>query len=80
LRALQTATQTLGAGAQLTVQADRATVALRDAPPQAMAQWLNQVRVNARLLPVEAQIQRSAGSGGWTGQVVLAGPGLGSTN
>jgi general secretion pathway protein M len=79
-RALQAATQALGAGAQLAVQGDRATVTLRDAPPLALAQWLNQVRVNARLLPVEAQMQRAASGGGWSGQIVLAGPGLGSGN
>lgn len=79
-QALQAATQALGPGAQLAIQGDRATVTLRDTPPRALAQWLNQVRVNARLLPVQAQMQRGGPSGGWTGQIVLAGPGFGNRN
>jgi general secretion pathway protein M len=74
-RSLEAATSTLGAGAQLVQQGDRVTVTLRDIP--AAAQWLQQVRVNARLLPVQVQLQRSASGPAWTGQVVLAGPGLG---
>lgn len=80
LRALQAATEALGAGAQLAVQGDRATVTLRDVPASALAQWLQQVRVNARLLPQQAQMQRGGASGAWTGQIVLAGPGLGDGN
>lgn len=79
-RALQDATQALGPGAQLALQGDRATLTLRDVPAHALAQWLQQVRVNARLLPVQAQMQRSAAPGGWTGQIVLAGPGFGNGN
>lgn len=79
-RALQDATQALGPGAQLALQGDRATLTLRDVPPQALAQWLHQVRINARLLPVQAQMQRSAAPGGWSGQIVLAGPGFGNGN
>jgi general secretion pathway protein M len=76
-RSLEAATSTLGAGAQLVQQGDRVTVTLRDIPAAALAQWLQQVRVNARLLPVQVQLQRSASGPAWTGQVVLAGPGLG---
>lgn len=79
-RALEEATRQLGAGAQLSLQGDRATVAMRDIAPGALAQWLQQVRINARLLPVQAQIQRGGAAAGWSGQVVLAGPGLGTTN
>ena len=79
-RALEEATRQLGAGAQLSLQGDRATVAMRDIAPGALAQWLQQVRINARLLPVQAQIQRGGAAAGWSGQVVLAGPGLGSAN
>lgn len=79
-RALEDATRTLGASAQLALQGDRATVTLRNAPPRAVAQWLNQVRINARLLPVQAQLQRGGSPQGWSGQVVLAGPGLGIGN
>jgi general secretion pathway protein M len=74
-RALEEATSQLGAGAQLALQGDRATVTMREIAPRALAQWLQQVRINARLLPVQAQIQR-AGTTGWSGQIILAGPGL----
>lgn len=80
LQALETATRGLGSGAQLTQQGDRATVAMQDITPGALAQWLQQVRINARLSPVEARLQRNAGTGAWSGQVILAGPGLGAAN
>lgn len=80
LRALEEATRTLGASAQMALQGDSATVTLRSTPPRALAVWLNQVRVNARLLPVQAQMQRGGDPDGWTGQIVLAGPGLGTGN
>jgi general secretion pathway protein M len=73
LRALEQATAALGTTAQLTVLGDRATVTLKDTPPDALAQWLAQVRVNARLTPLEANLARAAG---WSGTLVLAGPGL----
>jgi general secretion pathway protein M len=46
--------------------------------PEALAQWLSQARLNARLLPVESLLQRS-GEGPaqrWSGTVVLAGTAL----
>jgi general secretion pathway protein M len=79
LRALEEATRLLGAGAQLALQGDRATVTMREIAPGALAQWLQQVRINARLLPVQAQVQR-AGASTWSGQVILAGPGLEAAN
>jgi general secretion pathway protein M len=78
LRALETATTPLGSTAQLSVLGDRATLTLRNTSPDALAQWLAQVRINARLLPVDSQINREPGSPGWNGTVVLTGPGLGS--
>lgn len=78
--ALERATTALGNAAQVSVQGDRAILTLRGVPPEALAQWLSQVRVNARLLPVEAQIQRQATPAGWAGQITLAGPGLGPVN
>ena len=78
LRALDEATRGMGAGAQMSLQGDRALIALREIAPGALAQWLQQVRVNARLLPVQAQLQRSSDVGAWSGQIVLAGPGLGT--
>ncbi|MCU0943073.1 MAG: type II secretion system protein M [Hydrogenophaga sp.] len=77
LRALEAATTGLGGSGQVAVLGDRATLSLRQADPRALAQWLQQVRINARLLPVESQLTRDAASGGWTGTIVLAGPSLG---
>ncbi|MCV0439892.1 MAG: type II secretion system protein M [Hydrogenophaga sp.] len=79
LRALETATSGLAGTGQLSVLGDRATLTLRDTPPEALAQWLAQVRINARALPVDSQITREPGSPGWSGTVVLAGPALGGT-
>lgn len=80
LRQLEAASATLGGSAQVSVIGDRATVALRQASPVALAQWLQQVRSNARLLPVESQLSRDAATGGWTGTLVLAGPPLATGN
>jgi general secretion pathway protein M len=80
LRQLEAASAALGGSAQVSVVGDRATVALRQASPVALAQWLQQVRSNARLLPVESQLSRDAASGGWTGTLVLAGPPLATAN
>ncbi|WP_372659312.1 type II secretion system protein GspM [Hydrogenophaga sp.] len=81
LRALEQATTALGATAQLTVLGDRATLTLKGTAPEALAQWLSQARINARLMPMEAQLTRSAeANGGWNGTLVLAGPGLGTGN
>jgi general secretion pathway protein M len=76
LRALEAATASLGTTAQISVQGDRATATLRSAPPAALAQWLAQVRINARLLPLETQLSRDPATAGWNGTVVLTGPGL----
>lgn len=78
LRALEAATAALGGQAQVNVIGDRATLTLRQVDPAALAQWLQQVRNNARLLPVESQLTRDAASGGWTGTLVVAGPPLAS--
>lgn len=80
LRSLEAATAALGGGAQINVVGDRATLALRQTAPAALAQWLQQVRNNARLLPVESQLTRDAATGGWTGTLVVAGPPLASAN
>lgn len=79
LRALEEATRALGTNASLAQQGDRATVTLKGVAPGALAQWLQQVRINARVLPVQAQIQRGD-QAAWSGQIVLAGPGLGVGN
>lgn len=77
LRALQQATkQSLGATAQLTVTADRATVNLQGSGADAVAQWLAQARLNARSVPLEARLTRQTTATGstWTGQFVMSLP------
>lgn len=74
VRALEQATQALGPTARLSLQGDQATVQLNGTAPDALAQWLAQVRINARVVPTQARLQRTPT--GWTGQVQLAGPGL----
>lgn len=76
LRALEQATATLGTTAQLAVQGERATLTLNGTAPEALAQWLTQVRINARLVPVEAKLNRPGNPPGWTGTLVVGGPGL----
>ena len=76
LRALEQYTSQLGGTAQVSVQGDRASVNFRGTAPEALSQWLNQMRVSARLLPVQAQLQQQANPAGWSGNLVLAGPGL----
>lgn len=61
--ALRTAlTQRMGNTAQLNVVGDRATITLKGAPADALAQWLAEARSNARAAPVEARLTRSAAS------------------
>ena len=76
LRALESAVkQHFGASAQLSVLGDSATVSLRNTPANALAEWLPQVRVNARAIPSEARLQRSntnpAGQAVWSGSIVM---------
>ena len=59
-RALDAAVkQRLGATTQVNVVGDRATVTLKGAPADALAQWLTQARSNARATPLEARLVRS---------------------
>lgn len=84
LRALESAVKTLGAGASLSVSNERASVSLRAVSGDALAQWLAQVRVNARLVPSEVKLQKSAAAANttaatavttaWDGQLVLSLP------
>lgn len=53
-------TQRLGNTAQLNVAGDRATVTLKGASADALAQWLVQARSNARATPLEARLTRTA--------------------
>jgi general secretion pathway protein M len=63
----------LGTSARLVVAGERATVTLSGTPPDALAQWLTQARVNARALPGEAHLYRNSG-GLWEGSLVLSLP------
>lgn len=77
LRALEASVaQRLAGTGQLNVVGDRATVTLRGSPPEALAQWLTQVRVNARAAPGEARLVRRAQLGApvWDGTIVLSLP------
>lgn len=67
--------QRLGASAQLSVSGERATLTLKGADPDALARWLTQARVNARAMPAEARLTRSAGTPArWDGALVLTLP------
>nr|WP_315430839.1 type II secretion system protein GspM [uncultured Albidiferax sp.] len=46
--------------AQLNTVGERVTVSLKNTPADALARWLAQVRINARALPTEARLVRSA--------------------
>jgi len=77
LRALNQATkQTLGTSAQISVNAERATVTLQAASADALAQWLTQSRLNARATPLEARLNRIATPAGvtWSGVLVMGLP------
>ena len=65
--------QQLGVSARYSIAGDRVTVTLSNTPAPALAQWLTQVRSNARALPGEARLTRNAG-GGWDGSLVLTLP------
>lgn len=68
--ALQASLKPLGASAQMVVQVERATVTLKGAAPDALAQWLAVARQNARTVPSEAHLTRNA-AGAWDGTVVF---------
>jgi len=73
LEALEAAVQQhLGAAGQLSVVGERALVTLKACSAEALAQWLIQVRLNARLLPSEAQLDRNGAQ--WSGSIVLVLP------
>lgn len=77
LRALaQSTQQTLGASGDLSITAEQARATLKGASADALARWLHQVRVNARLLPQEVHITRASPTGPaiWNGVVVFALP------
>jgi general secretion pathway protein M len=87
LRALEAATlRLLGPDAQLNALGDRATVTFKAAQAEALAQWLAEVRINARTVPTELRLSAAAApkpaadpavaagapTGVWQGNVVFA--------
>jgi general secretion pathway protein M len=57
--------QTFGAAATLSVSDARASLTLKSVSADALAQWLSQARINARVVPSEARLLRSnAGAAG----------------
>ena len=52
--------QTLSASAQMVVVGNRATVTLKGASPDLLAQWLLQARINARAVPSEVRLVKAA--------------------
>jgi general secretion pathway protein M len=72
----QTTQQVLGMSAQIHVVNDRATVTLKDATPEALAQWLAQARLNARSVPLEARLNRAASAEPprWNGTLTMSLP------
>lgn len=69
--ALKSATDRLGASARLSVQGDRATVTFNGVQGDALATWLDEVRVGARVKPLEARLQQTE-MGRYAGTLVLA--------
>lgn len=72
VEALQAATQRLGPGARLAVQADRAILTLEGIPPEALRGWLAEARSGARARPIEAQVMQAGA--GFSGTVTVAMP------
>ena len=62
--------QRLGSASRMQVAGDRVTVTLSAVPPDALAMWLTQARVNARAIPAEARLTRNP-AGLWEGSVAM---------
>ncbi|MCU0957798.1 MAG: type II secretion system protein M [Hydrogenophaga sp.] len=76
LRAIEVSMATLGGTGQMSVLGDRVSVTLSNTPPQSLAQWLAQVRLNARVVPVEAQLNAGTAPQAWSGTIQLGGMSL----
>jgi general secretion pathway protein M len=68
--ALKVATDRLGDKAKLSLQRDRAVLALTGVGTQQLRDWLGEARSGARARPVEASLMR--GPQGYTGTLVMA--------
>jgi general secretion pathway protein M len=81
--------QTLATSAQMSMVGNRATITLKGASPDALAQWLLQARINARAVPAEVRLVKAPAAGSapgapsagaaanpvrWDGTVVLTLP------
>lgn len=65
--------QTFGASATLSVSDARASLTLKGVSADALAQWFSQARINARVVPSEARLQRSnLGAGASAAAIALA--------
>lgn len=75
-RLLEASVKPMGATAQLVVSGERVTLTLKGISADALAQWLAQVRQNARAVPSEARLVRNAAvaagvASTWDGTLVL---------
>ncbi len=70
-RLLEASILSLGGSAQLSGAGERVTVTLKSCPADALAQWLAQTRLNARVVPSEAHLVRNTTAGTWDGTLVL---------
>jgi general secretion pathway protein M len=74
LRQLEAAIrQQLGLSARYSIAGERVTITLTNTPAAALAQWLSEVRTNARAIPGEARLTRNT-AGGWDGTLVMTLP------
>lgn len=77
VRALtQTTQQALGTSSQISVAGERATVSVQSITADALAQWLAQVRLNARTVPAEVHLSRAIDQTAavWSGTLVMSLP------
>ena len=70
LASLQAASDRLGKQGRISIQGDRATLTLTNANPEALKDWLGEVRSAARARPLEAQLNRTGN--GYSGTILLA--------
>lgn len=71
--ALQSATGTLGAQADLAFGPEGARVTMRNVPAQLLAEWLSVVRLQAGSVPLQASLNHTGA--GWSGTLVMTLPG-----
>ncbi len=73
-RALEASLKALGSAVQLSAQVDRMLITVKGLEAAALAQWLANVRQNARLLPTEAHLKQTSTAGLWDGTLVFTLP------